>query len=189
MSLKSKYVAEAPVRKRLAASVRNRTEAKIDSIGLVVRRLFQLACGKRKNVTLRSTSSRTHAAALGYHVEEIVQAFLFANVRRFRSARTDSSMPTTALRSPIVRAASARSHGAPNLQSRAYGSSYRLRADDVDTSVQLGFVLRSTHVRTTNRQWTDCRDDGSFGIVAVAIAGALAVATRVAYSAGTCQAV
>jgi len=44
-------------------------------------------------------------------------------------------------------------------------------------------VLRSTHARTTNRQWTDCRDDGSFEIVAVTIAGAPAIATRVARSA------
>lgn len=63
-SLNTRYVAELPVRNRFAASVRNHTEAKIDSIGFVVRKLFQLLDGKRYNVSMRSTASRRHEAAL-----------------------------------------------------------------------------------------------------------------------------
>ncbi len=44
--MNTKYVAELPVRNRFAASVRIRTESKIDSIGFVVRKLFQLPDGK-----------------------------------------------------------------------------------------------------------------------------------------------
>lgn len=47
MGLNTRYVTDAPVRKRFAASVRRRTDAKIDSIGFVVRKLLQLPDGKR----------------------------------------------------------------------------------------------------------------------------------------------
>ena len=48
INLKTRYSADVPLRSRFATLVRSRTLENTDSIGLVVRKLFQLALGNAK---------------------------------------------------------------------------------------------------------------------------------------------
>src|ERR1700733_9279959 len=83
ISAKTRYVADAPVRMRFAASVRRRTLANTDSIGLLVRMLFQFSLGKAKKENIRGRSSWTLAEARGYAVARDVA---IANIRDSQSS-------------------------------------------------------------------------------------------------------